>query len=45
MLKELYIENLADFQTGNLYTYTGVYDQSEGDITEKVYNYRFDVYK
>lgn len=41
----VYIENLADFQTGNLYTYTGVYDQSEGDITEKVYNYRFDVYK
>ena len=42
---DVYIENLVSFETGNLYTYTGVYDQSKGDITEKVYNYRFDVYR
>ena len=41
----VYIEKLVEYETGNLYTYTGVYDQSEGDITEKVYNYRFEVYK
>ena len=41
----VYIERLVEYETGNLYTYTGVYDQSEGDITEKVYNYRFEVYK
>lgn len=42
---KVYIENLENFETGNLYTYTGVYDQTEGDSTEKVYSYCFDVYK
>ena len=41
----IYIEGLANFETGNLYTYIGVYDQTGGDITEKVYNYLFEVYK
>ena len=29
---------------GHRYTYVGVYDQRNGDKTEKVYSYRFDLY-
>lgn len=41
----VYIEGLDDSIVGNLYTYVGVYSQSgeEGDQTEKVYNYSFEV--
>lgn len=43
---EVYLEGMREYEIGNLYTYTGVYDQSgEGkDPTEKEYSYRFDVY-
>lgn len=37
----LSIETLADGESGNLYTYTGVYENA--DSTEKVYSYRFTV--
>lgn len=41
----VYIEGLDDSIVGNLYTYVGVYSQAgeDGDQTEKVYNYQFDV--
>jgi hypothetical protein len=28
----------------NTYDYVGVYSQKDGDITEKVYSYKFDLY-
>lgn len=46
-MPDVYIQGMKDYEIGNLYTYTGVYDQSaEGkDSTEKEYNYQFDVYQ
>lgn len=45
-MPDVYIENMKEYEIGNLYTYTGVYDQSgDGkDITEKEYSYQFDIY-
>lgn len=41
----LYIEGIGEAEIGNLYTYTGVYDQTgpDQDPTEKEYSYQFDV--
>lgn len=40
------IKNLDALSTSNthVYEYTGLYSQSHGDRTEKVYSYRFDLY-
>jgi hypothetical protein len=46
-LPQVYIDGMKEYEIGNLYTYTGVYDQSfeGGDSTEKEYSYRFDIYQ
>lgn len=41
----LYINNLnANFINTHEYKYIGYYSQRNGDITERVYSYRFDIY-
>lgn len=44
---QVYIDGMKDYEIGNLYTYTGVYDQSfkGGDPAEKEYSYQFDLYQ
>ena len=46
-MPQVYIDGMKEYEIGNLYTYTGVYDQSfeGGDSTEKEYSYRFDIYQ
>lgn len=46
-MPQVYIDGMKEYEIGNLYTYTGVYDQSfeSGDSTEKEYSYRFDIYQ
>lgn len=42
---KVYINNFEDnFINANTQRYTGVYSQVDGDITEREYSYRFDVY-
>ena len=42
---EVFIENLEEnIVNPHIYTYMGVYTQGDGDISEKVYSYRFNVY-
>ena len=41
----VYIENMsADKNNLHLHTYTGVYSQENGDTTEKMYSYKFNLY-
>ena len=43
-LPDVSIKDREDGNKTNIYTYTGLYSQSGGDTTEKVYSYRFDLY-
>ena len=38
------VPTLSIEEISNLYTYMGVYSQEEGDSTEKLYSYQFDIY-